>query len=137
MAEQEAQIIAAGNWCAPSEFALDLVSVNRGGITYRTPYDLSPEALAAQETLQAAVRRATEEHLRRRDEAIERAVRVASLMGWDVHLHEHPDLHWRDARDADAVALVYRLGVEFAPAEHGLPTIHWHRHDATWDWDDD
>lgn len=136
-------IRAAGGWCAPSETIYDtgvpfedifpVVSVTRGGIKYHQPTD---EERRAQEAWQAHVQRVVRRVTAMRDHAIETAIDVAVLNGWDVHVYEPPTPF--DMRHADSRDLIYmrHVGIEFTPGRYSTPVVHFHPCPDYWDEDD-
>lgn len=156
--ESKADISAAG-WCAPNPGLLydpaslgDVVlaevvtsgtgslfpkiSVPRGGIRFEPP--TRAERLA-QDALASQLRRMVDELMSRRNEVVDRATVVALANGWDIHVHEPPDVTtWDLEHNRAEVHYLAYVGIEFTPAKHPLPTIHYHSSPDRdiYDWDD-
>ena len=137
------KITAAGGWCAPSETLYDVgtdyralfpkVTTARGGITF--DFERTPMEKAAAEAWRAYVDRMIERMVLARAEAVDQACLIGMVEGWDIHVHEPPQpFSVTQTTEAD----LYRMrcvGIEFTPAKHIVPTIHYHRYNDDWMYD--
>lgn len=139
-------LTTAGGWCAPSETIYDVtgpsyyptmadfpkVSVNRGGIEFPK---WTPDQIAAAETNRLLVARLTKKLAQRRADAVDAACIEAMANNFDVHVHEHYELDWVTTTIDNTYTVAAYVGIEFTPAKHPVPTIHYHRREYD-DWYD-
>lgn len=95
----------------------------------------TPAEQAASDAWQAHVNRAVDQFARTRQATIENACMTALRHGWDVHVHEPPaPFTWRRAR-AEHLVYLRCIGIEFTPAAHRIPTLHFHPAPDAASWD--
>jgi hypothetical protein len=139
-ARPDASVTAAGGWCAPTdlEYHHEPVPLTLPQVRFTRFMDLwkepTPAERRANDALRAMVARLTDRMARQRAAVVDAACLTALEEGWDVHVYEPPE-PLRYATDTYLVRLNY-VGLEFTPAAHPVPTVHYH-HTDEYDWEDD
>jgi hypothetical protein len=141
-------LIASGGWYGPvfdenlivthfPRIELPEMSATRGGIDF-TDHRSDAER-AADEAMQSHIARLVQRMRDREYALIEHACLVAQINGWDLHIYRAP-YRWSVGRYAHESMSALRsayIGIGYAEAKHGIPTLHEHEDHDVSELDDD